>query len=231
MGHLDQVRSNLQSTLLQKTIDTEFFPNNNNNYNKLFETILQLVCFSPKEFAYGDLAGAFPFKSSRGNKHLYILYNYDSNAIMVHPLKTIQAAEIKTAWETLYHRLTQHGHRMSNFILDNEFSQDLKKSLKKYNVDYQFVPPHIHRANAAERAICTFKSHFLAGLSSCDPQFPIGEWDHSLDKAELTSNLLQTARCNPKLSPHAYNHGVHDFHREPLAPPGTKVVVHQKPQV
>lgn len=89
----------------------------------------------------------------------------------------------------------------------------------------------IHRANAAERAICTFKAHFLAGLSSCDPNFPISEWDQLLDQAEMTLNLLRTSRCNPKLSAYAYIHGAHDFNKEPLAPPGTKVIVHQKPQV
>ena len=51
---------------------------------------------------------------------------------------------------------------MSNFILDDEVSQDLKKSFKKYNVEYQFVPPHINRANAMESAIRTFKSPFMA---------------------------------------------------------------------
>ena len=66
------------------------------------------------------------------------------------------------------------------------------------------MPPHIHRANAAERAIRTFKSRFLAGLSSCDPNFPVGEWDRLLDKAEMTLNLLRTSRCNPNLSAYAY---------------------------
>ena len=131
--------------------------------------------FTPNEFAYGDLTGAFPFKSSRGNKYLYILYDYNSNAILVHPLKTRQAAKIKEAWETLYNRPCKHCHKISNFILDNEFSNDLKKSFNKYGVNYQFVLPHIHRANAAERAIRTFKAHFLAGLATCDPRFPIEE--------------------------------------------------------
>jgi hypothetical protein len=35
------------------------------------------------------------------------------------------------------------------------------------------VPPHCHRRNAAERAIRTFKKHFVARLSSVDPSFPM----------------------------------------------------------
>jgi hypothetical protein len=45
------------------------------------------------------------------------------------------------------------------------------------------VPPHCHRRNAAERAIRTFKEHFVAGLSSVDPSFPMHLWDRLLTKA------------------------------------------------
>lgn len=230
MGHMDQVRQNLQPTKLQSP-SSDYRPSDNPTKVKSFETISQIVAFTPKEFAYGDLTGAFPFKSSRGNKYLYLVYDYDSNAILVHPLKSRQAAEIRNAWEVLYAKLTQHGHTIKNFILDNEFSNELKRAFNKHNINHQFVPPHMHRANAAERAIRTFKSHFLAGLASCDPLFPIGEWDRLLEQAELTLNLLRTSRCNPHLSAHAYINGIHDFNKEPLAPPGTKVIIHQKPQI
>ena len=66
-------------------------------------------------------------------------------------------------------------------------------------VEYQLVPPGQHRRNAAERAIRSFKNHFLAGMALCNPKFPIAEWDHLLDQAVLTLNLLQASRVNPKL--------------------------------
>ena len=109
---MDQVRSNLQSTKQQSNVNSDFFPKDNPSHTKSFETISQVISFSPKEFAYGDLTGAFTFKSSCSNKYLYILYDYDSNAILVHPLKSRQAAVIKAAWEALYARLTQHGHQV-----------------------------------------------------------------------------------------------------------------------
>jgi hypothetical protein len=64
-------------------------------------------------------------------------------------------------------------------------------------MDYQLVPPHFHRRNAAERAICTFKEHFVAGLASVDPDFPLHLWDRLLPQAEMTLNLLQSSRQNP----------------------------------
>ena len=66
----------------------------------------------------------------------------------------------------------------------------------------------VHRRNAAERAIQTFKDHFIAGLASVDPQFPIQEWDRLLPQATITLNLLRNARVNPKLSSYAYLFGV-----------------------
>ena len=91
------------------------------------------------------------------------------------------------------------------------------------------MPPHIHRRNSAERAIQTFKNHFIAGLASTDPNFPLSNWCRLLPQAELTLNLLRHSRLNPKLSAYALLEGVFDFTRTPLAPPGTRIIVHEKP--
>jgi hypothetical protein len=61
-------------------------------------------------------------------------------------------------------------------------------------------PPGIHRRNAAERAIRTFKNHFIAGLCGVDQYFPLHLWDRLLPQAILTLNLLRGSRINPKLS-------------------------------
>ena len=125
--------------------------------------------------------------------------------------------------------MTKHGHVIKHFILDNECSQDLRQAIRKKNMDFQLVPPHVHRRNAAERAIRTFKAHFLSTLATCDPEYPIAEWDRLLVQSELTLNLLRPARCNPKLSAYAYLEGNLDYNKTPLAPPGTKVLIHVKP--
>lgn len=59
--------------------------------------------------------------------------------------------------------------------MDNECSLELKSALTKENITLQLVPPHIHHANAAERAIQTRKHHFKAGLATIDPDFPFQE--------------------------------------------------------
>jgi hypothetical protein len=103
--------------------------------------------------------------------------------------------------------------------------------MDSHNIDVQLSPPYVHCRNAAERAILTFKNHFIAGLCSTNPKFPMNLWDRLLPQAIPTLNLLRTSRLNPHLSAYAHVHGVFDFNHTPLDPPGIKVLVHDKPQV
>ena len=97
-------------------------------------------------------------------------------------------------------------------------------------MSFQLVPPHIHRRNAAERAIRTFKNHFIAGLASTDKLFPLHLWDRLVPQAEITLNLLRNSRLHPHLSAYSHLFGQFDFNQTPLAPPGTKVLIHEKPR-
>lgn len=111
--------------------------------------------------------------------------------------------------------------------MNNKISSEFITTLTKNNTSYQLLPPHTHRCNLAERAIQTFKNHFKAGRASVDPNFPLSEWDRLLTKqANITLNILQSARSNLKLSAHAYMFGEFDFAATPLAPPGTNIAAH-----
>lgn len=67
--------------------------------------------------------------------------------------------------------------------MDNESANEIKHAILKYKINKQLMPPHIHRINTAERAICISKNHFLAGLASVDLSFPINEWDRLIPQA------------------------------------------------
>jgi hypothetical protein len=113
--------------------------------------------------------------------------------------------------------------------LDNEASTALKIFFTINDVEYQLVPPHCHRHNAAERDICTFKEDFFAGLASIDPDFPLQLWDHLLPQVEMTLNLLRKSRQHPQLSAAAHYHGMVDYNKTDFAPPGCKILAHEKP--
>ena len=115
-------------------------------------------------------------------------------------------------------------------MLDNECLGGLKTFLREASVKFQLVPPYLHRTNAAEQAIQTYKDHLIAGLSSCDPNFPLHLWDHLIPHATLTLNLIRPSRLNPRLSEESQPNVAFDFNRTPLASPGTRVVVHKTPE-
>ena len=121
---------------------------------------------------YSDQTGRFPYQSSRGTQYIYIVHDYDSNAILQSPLKSRKAEDITAAWEKCHKRLTQHGHKSHLHLLNNEISSVMKHAFEKHDVAFQLVPPHQHRHNAAERTIRTFKNHLLAGYSYMLPIFP-----------------------------------------------------------
>ena len=95
-----------------------------------------------------------------------VMYDYDSNAILVTALKNRKAKTLVEAWERLHIRLTMHGHTTKNFVLDNECSGDLKMALQKHGKTYELTPPNMHSKNAAERAILTLKNHTMAGFAT-----------------------------------------------------------------
>lgn len=178
--------------------------------------------------SYSDQTGRFPVRSTSGNQYIFILYYYDTNSIHDVSIKSRHADVISAAWQKVFDTIQHHGEQPSLHILDNECAYDIKQSFNKSNVKYQLVPPHLHRRNAAERAIRTFKNHLIAGLCSCDSRFPASFWDKLLPQCMLTLNLLRSSRRNLSLSAHAAIFGHFNFNAIPLAPPGTKVVVHHK---
>jgi hypothetical protein len=114
-----------------------------------------------------------------------------------------------------------------NYWLNNEASQLSKDFITNEDIEFQLTPVSLHRRNWAERAIQTFKNHFISGLCTTHPDFPLNLWDKLLPQAVLTLNLLRPSRINPQLSAHAQVHGNLNYDKTPLAPPGIKVLAHE----
>ena len=114
---------------------------------------------------FRDQIGRFPVTPSKGNKYIVVVYHYDSNTIHAEPLNTRSGLDLPTAYQKLHSLLTNRGLMPHLNILDNECPKVLKSFMREVNENFQLVPPHIHRRNSEERAIQTFKDHFIDGLS------------------------------------------------------------------
>jgi hypothetical protein len=158
-----------------------------------------------------------------------VCYVFDCNYVKVVPMKSRSASKWVKAYDHIHQELTAKGFRPKLQTLDNEASTALKNLFATNDVEYQLVPPHCHRRNADERAIRTFKEHFVAGLASVDPTFPLHLWYRLLPQAEITLNLLRTSRLHPQLSAAAHFHGLIDYNKIYFSLPGCKIIAHEKP--
>jgi hypothetical protein len=127
-------------------------------------------------------------------------------------------------------RLAARGLSVDLQILDNEASAAYKQAIAfTWQAKFQLVPPDMHPQNRTERAIRTFKAHFLSILASVDPSFPPYLWDQFLPQAELTLNLLWQSALNPRISAWEFFQGPFDFNKTPLGPVfGCRVLIHAK---
>jgi hypothetical protein len=88
------------------------------------------------------------------------------------------------------------------------------------------VEPHNHHVNVAERAIQTFKDHFLSMLATTDSKFPLQLWDRLAPQVKNTLNMLRPLKINPNVLAYEAVHSLYDWNRFPLAPLGCKAVIY-----
>jgi hypothetical protein len=72
---------------------------------------------------YTDQTGRFPVVSSKGNKYIMILYDYDINAILAQPIKDRTAPELLTAFKVMEQELVVGGLKPKLMKLDNDASK------------------------------------------------------------------------------------------------------------
>ena len=199
---------------LQHTVDTQDYFVHIENLQKI----------------YTDQTGRFPIISSTGSKYCFVFYLFDENAILIEPIKNRSSSELLRAHDKLVQYLIQKGYKPNMHYSDNEAPQSIKSYDTKNKIKYQLVPPFSHRINAAERAICTWKNHFITGICSVDPKFPMNLWEKLIPQSVITLNLLRPSRRNPNISAYEALNGKFNYDATPLAPPGFKVIEFESTQ-
>ena len=180
---------------------------------------------------YTDQTGKFPHISSLGNQYIMILHDVDSNSTWAEALKNNTEGELILARQRALTRMKRCGIVPKHQILDNQASTAYKTAIETSKMTYQLVPPNDHRRNMAEKAIQTFKNHFVSVLSGCAPTMPMHLWCQLLPQVELQLLLLRQSRVNPNMSAYAHLYGQHDYNKHPFVPIGMEALVHDKPQM
>ena len=179
---------------------------------------------------HSDLTGRFPVTSRNGAQYLFV--SVLDGYIHVETMKTRHHAEYIDAYKRTLNFFARFGRRPAFQRLDNETSAPLEAFALTNKITIQYCPPHTHRSLKAERAIRTLKNHFIATLCTADPDFPLNLWDDMLPQVEICLNHLIPYSPNVTVSAYAGLHGgAFDFASHPIAPIGTRVLIHDKPAV
>jgi hypothetical protein len=188
------------------------------------------IVVEPISKLYTDDMGRFPVRSRSGNHYIMLAYHADCNVILVEAFESRHDRHRVAAYDRIMERLKRGGHSVDLQVLDNEASALYKLAITgKWNCRFQLVPPDVHRRNVAERAIRTFKAHFLSILAGVSDSFPNYLWDHLLPQTELTLNLLRQSTLAPEMSAWEHFHGPFNFDATPLGPLGCPIIIHNKP--
>ena len=121
------------------------------------------------------LTGKFPVNSNMGN-YLFVLSEYDSNIILIRPMKSRSGSKFIWLLKNLHEHLITRGINPAYARLDNETTPAFQRELKSKDITFQLEPPLMHLYNAAERLIIKFKYHFVAGIFSTDPDSLMQNW-------------------------------------------------------
>jgi hypothetical protein len=162
-------------------------------------------------------------------QYVFVAYIYDLNAILVRAMPSTNNGAMIAAFTDILATLNVRGYAPTLNVMDNECSKAVEAHIRSNKMDIHLVPPHNHRVNAAERAIATFKEHFISALATVDKDCPLQLWDEFLPQVELTLNLLRFSRRDPTKSANEEVNGKFDYNKTPLAPFGTKGLVYEDP--
>ena len=97
------IRKNVKSTKTQGTPPNKDEPMETleTHSNHVFTDII-----NPQQWIATNLTRRFPVTSNRVNKYLFILYNYDSNCVLVLPMKNSIDKEFIRVFQDLHGHLT-----------------------------------------------------------------------------------------------------------------------------
>ena len=78
---------------------------------------------------YHDLTGSFPFMSYDGSVCFFVLYHYESNAILANPIAGLDDVSIFEAYKTYFEELKAKGYKPKLNVMDNQATKHIKKYL------------------------------------------------------------------------------------------------------
>ena len=106
-------------------------------------------------------------------KYVMIFNIYDANYVKGIQIKNCTEDEFLQTYKETYAKLVNKVYRHKFYKINNKCSKEIEAFIDTKNTTLQFSPPAIHWQNAAERAVRTWKNHFIVGIASIPKESPI----------------------------------------------------------
>ena len=133
------------------------------------------------------------------------------------------------SWKEVYACCGSRGFKPQLHKTDNETLKDVEDFIASQQTDQQYTPPDMHRPNPLKRSIQTYKSCIKSTVASLPPKFPIAYWCRLIPQVDFSVNILSKFRQNPLLLAWAAMEGEYHFYATPVAPPGSEMLMKEKP--
>jgi hypothetical protein len=106
------------------------------NYIPDDESIANVFCFGAfankvSGVVYNDLTGKFSFMLIDGSVCFFLLYHYETNAILVKPIVNVDDRSIFATYKEMFESLEAKGYKPKMNVMDNQATKYIKKFLTK----------------------------------------------------------------------------------------------------
>ena len=132
-----------------------------------------IALYKTRDTIYTDQTEKFLHTSSRGNNYKIVIHEIDGNSTWVKTIKNKTKGEMINARQRVLLRMKLQGIIPLHQIPDNETPQAYKDEICDTGMTYQLVPTYDYCRNIADRAIQTWKNHFVSVLSRAAATFPL----------------------------------------------------------
>ena len=133
-GHMTLVRKGIQPTKPEPKLKGVPGP-----HSKVRDVEIQILEPGDNKNQWSwDLAGKFPYKSSRGNQYIMVMIDYDSNYIHAVALKSRKTADLIQGYRKCQDMYRARGLQARLVKMDNEVSRAMHKYIKGAKLEGEF---------------------------------------------------------------------------------------------
>ena len=137
---------------------------------------IYITTYNPRETMFSYQTGKFPHASSKGHNYQMIVHEIDGNSTWIKPMKNRTKGEMILARRHALARMKLQGINPKHQVQDIKISAAYKAEIQAMHMTYHLVLPNDHHRNIAEKAIQTWKYHFVGILTDTADNFPMQLW-------------------------------------------------------